>query len=744
MSDAVRVLLVDDHGALADTVAAHLEREFDRLTVETAGSADDGLDRLAAGEFDAVISDYDMPGDDGVDFLRAVRDRDPDLPFVLFTAEGGEAVASEAISAGVTDYVQKRSNTEQYRFLGRRVLDAVDHRRATVSYREIFEKVPYGIVVHHPEGGIVDLNRRYADLFGYDREELLDAGFGTVLPDEEPHTQTAAQQQVRAAMETGARTFEWPGVRKDGERFLAEVHLTPIRLHGEDLVLAVVREADSGARELERYRAIVEETTDVISIVDADGIVQYQSPAIERVLGYDQAELVGESAFEYMHPEDRDRVVAAFEAMLDQPGAAEQVEYRFRHADGSWRWLESKSNPRSDAGVEGVVISSRDVTERIERQRRLREQNAKIAALHRVATDIDACDTAAAVYERVVRAAEDILEFDTAIADEAVDGELVPRAVSSELDEDDYYESTPIDDPDNLGARAYRTGETSVVDDLRDHDLGADDPDFRSALSVPIGDHGLLQVVTDRPGAFDGQDRELAELLAAHAQQQLAILEDQRRLRERAAEVERKNDRLEEFTSVVSHDLRNPLNVAIGTVEQVRRSVEDERLDTAAEALDRMESLIDDLLTLARSGDRVQEPEAIDLAATAATCWETVATADASLIAETDRTVVADRSRLRQLLENLIRNSVEHGGDEVTVTVGDLDDGFYVADDGPGLSADEREALDTDGHAATGTAGLGLSIVARIATAHGWDIQVGESERGGARFAFTGVDRPQN
>ncbi len=213
-------------------------------------------------------------------------------------------------------------------------------------------------------------------------------------------------------------------------------------------------------------------------------------------------------------------------------------------------------------------------------------------------------------------------------------------------------------------------------------------------------------------------------------------------------ELERKNDRLERFASVLSHDLRNPLNVAAGRLELARAADAgpdgadggDERADhlaAAREAIDRSLSLVEDLLALAREGRDV-DPEPVDLATVATESWRAVETGDATLAATLDRTVRADRSRLRQLFENLLANAADHGGS--TVSVGPLADGFYVADDGPGVPVDEREAVFEAGYTtdADGT-GLGLWIVADVAEAHGWDLSVTEGGDGGARFEVRGL-----
>jgi PAS domain S-box-containing protein len=218
-------------------------------------------------------------------------------------------------------------------------------------------------------------------------------------------------------------------------------------------------------------------------------------------------------------------------------------------------------------------------------------------------------------------------------------------------------------------------------------------------------------------------------------------VERRQRLQEQKRSVERQNERLEEFTGVVSHDLRNPLNVAQGRVELARKDRDSEQLDDAADALSRMGTLIDDLLILAREGDQVTKPEAVDLADTIERCWLTVGTAEATLVTESERTIRADQSRLRQLLENLIRNAVEHGGSDRTIRIGDLEDGFYVADDGSGIPEAEREqAFDTGYSTTDGGTGLGLNIVQEIARAHGWNVTVTDSREGGARFEITGVE----
>jgi len=209
-------------------------------------------------------------------------------------------------------------------------------------------------------------------------------------------------------------------------------------------------------------------------------------------------------------------------------------------------------------------------------------------------------------------------------------------------------------------------------------------------------------------------------------------------------ELERQNERLDRFASLVSHDMRNPLNVAQGRFELVQRDLDPDDENAAAidRALTRMETLTEDILTLARTGRQVEQWDAVRLSTTVRDCWTMVETGDAELTLDGDLTFEANPDRVKRLFENLFRNAIDHGNPDVTVTVGGLDDqsGFYVADDGPGIPPAERadvfEAGYTTSEAGTG---FGLAIVADIVAAHGWEIQVTESENGGARFEITGV-----
>ena len=214
-------------------------------------------------------------------------------------------------------------------------------------------------------------------------------------------------------------------------------------------------------------------------------------------------------------------------------------------------------------------------------------------------------------------------------------------------------------------------------------------------------------------------------------------------------ELEQRNEQLDQFASAVAHDLRNPLQVAMGRTHLLAEglsasdALEPDSAESLAQiqgALDRMDDIITDLRTLAEKGRAVTDPEHVDFAAAVRAAWDTVGTDAGSLTVVADGTIEAERSRLLSILENLLRNVVDHAGPSPTIDVGLTADGFYVADDGPGIPPEDREMVFTYG--VTGSedgTGLGLAITQTMVTAHGWEIEATESDVGGARFVVTGA-----
>ncbi|MFB6161849.1 MAG: PAS domain-containing sensor histidine kinase [Halococcoides sp.] len=436
-----------------------------------------------------------------------------------------------------------------------------------------------------------------------------------------------------------------------------------------------------------------------------DGRIDYANGAARELF---DRELIGERLLGVVDPPEREHVWSAL-------AGCEETALEFATPDG--RQIDSEWR-RTGPGT--LVGSLRDVTDRRERRADLERDSEMLdTLLENLPMSIYIKDR----QSRHVRVSDDMLcssPESTITNQEGKEhhhsGDIIgktdfdlydPEFAAAAVDEDREIMATEEPMIDELAESTTNLGETIVTRTTKA-------PRYDDEGNV-IGIVGVTQDVTDR--VLTRRD------------------------------LERQNERLEEFTEVLAHDLRNPLDVARGNIELIDGNAE--AVSTIDDALERMSELIGEIRSFVLESRSVEDPAAVDLDAIAWRAWESVETNGATLDVRTTRRVRADPDRLRRLFENVYRNAIEHGTTDgsVAVVVADLDDGFVIADDGPGAPEECRDRIFERGVSTSedGT-GFGLAIVENIASAHGWSVEMADAvdpypDLGGAAVPVTGVVR---
>ncbi len=480
-------------------------------------------------------------------------------------------------------------------------------------------------------------------------------------------------------------------------------------------------------RELERMRGsddcLLDASPVPAALVDETRAVTYCNDATVDLFGAERsADIVGHAVSRFVHPEDRARVANRLAAVFEAEVPTTTERLRTVVSDGTTRRVVLAMTPIDRSGPPVVQVAFYDVTPFEEAKQALRQQQQLVEnALHALDDVFYVFDTSG----RLVQWNQELNDV-FGLTDDELAG-MSPTEFFVEADQPAVFEA--VERTFEAGeavveARAPTADGTVVVFELTGRRLTDEDGDV-------IGLCGIGRDVTEQRT----HERKLA----------------------------RQNAQLEQFARVVSHDVRNPLGVAKGYLELEREGHDSSNLSKVATALDRIDHIVDDVLLASRQGGVAESTAAVSLETVARRAWESVETDGAIFRTRTRAVVEADPDRLQRLLENLFRNSVEHGSlgsrtvsddsvehgstsdqtpadESIHITIGDLDDGFYVEDDGCGIALDDRERAYDAGYttSTTGT-GFGLAIVRELAAAHGWQTSIVDGSDGGARLEFGNV-----
>jgi len=605
-----------------------------------------------------------------------------------------------------------RTETEDGTYVDGVVRDVTDQKereRQRQQFQSAVEHAGHVVLITDSDGVIEYVNGAFEEVTGYDASEAI--GRPPSILQSGQH----GGEFYRDLWETISSGEVWQGEvineRKDGQQYIIDQTVAPITDDGDIDGFVAINRNITDRKERELNLAFLKQAIDQAGIgigtYGADGYATYVNARLADLFGTERDEL-------------REYCLTDLDPNLD---SGRFGEYWDSFDDGERRIYDTHIERIDTAeAVPAEVITSRV------------ELNGDP---YQVNTVRDATDRK--------RRTKDLERFRSAV-EHAGHSVLITDTDGTIEYVNDAFESM------SGYSAAEAIGETPAL--LRS---GEHDSEFYRDLWETILDGEVWQgeVVNERKdGTRYVIDQTIAPITAdGELSGFVSINRDVTALREYEQELEAQNERLRQYGQTVAHDLRNPLALLDAELTQFEAAIDDEAETVDAESIrglctdigstvTRMEILIDDLLTMAEHGQRVLEFEATSLETVSAEAWEQVDGASATLSVD-DADIDADPARLRELLTNLFRNSVEHAGADTHIRVEPLDfsDGFAVEDDGPGIPADSRDDVFDHGFttAENGT-GFGLAIVEQIAEAHDWNVSVSEGRDGGARFEFR-VDR---
>ncbi|WP_327051141.1 bacterio-opsin activator domain-containing protein [Halomicrococcus gelatinilyticus] len=540
-------VLVAGRADWRDDVVATV-REDGELLATTATQGRDGYEWLATqpGEVDCVVCPDDLPDMTGVRFVETVRAVAPDVPVVLVAGDGSEDLARRAIAADVTEYVVDDGRTSLAADVARHVRQAAADYRATRTRRRrarqfdaVFDDPGTFTWVVAPDGRLRRANRTAVAHVDAARADLVEEPFAAT-PWWGPSTRDDVRTALRTAVDGEVTRFE---TELADEGPTLDLSFRPVRGPDGTVASVVVEGVDVTERaDLERelreseelHRVTLNNMTDTVLVTDDDGEFTYICPNVHFIFGYSVEEIEELGSIDALLGED-----LYDPERLESEGVLTNVECTATDKAGREHTLLVNVRQVSIQGGT-TLYSCRDITKRKERERAL-------TALHGTSRELLYAETEREIADRVIEDAADVLDVDGAAIYlfDRDRNELWPAASTDSLAS--LYGPLPRFglDETSLTARTFVEQETSAVDDVRTVEaFRGPAADVRSAMFIPLADHGVFVAVARERGAFDDVTREVVDLLAATVEAGLDRVEREEELREQERTLQDRNRQL--------------------------------------------------------------------------------------------------------------------------------------------------------------------------------------------------------